>query len=68
MLFGYSGLAPASLRADMILVSTLNGPIRAATPIRDPSFWAAQSFQTDNASHTLSSIQALSAAVRIYRS
>jgi hypothetical protein len=56
---GYSGLVPAPLRADMILVSTLNGPIRAATPIGDPSFWAAQSFQTDNASYTLSNIQAL---------
>lgn len=51
-------LVSSTSRAD-ILVSNLDEPFRADTPIANPQYWAAQSFFTDASSYSLESIAAI---------
>ena len=45
--------------AATVLVGNLGEPVRGATPIGNPEFWGAQSFQPDANSYQLDSILAL---------
>lgn len=53
-----AGLLGAAAQADTLIVGNLSEPVRAATPIGTPQYWAAQSFSVDTA-YDLTTIAAL---------